>query len=353
MRLFKPVLLLPAFISIVFLCSCTKVENEIQKGLFSDGVFIVNEGPFQTGTGTITFYKPDSNLIRQDIFETVNGRPLGNITQSMTLLNGKAYIVINNSDKVEIVDAKSFKSTGTITGLKNPSQFIGISESKAYVSNWNGTIAVVDLVTNTVSKTIAAGTGPDAMLKSGNYVFVANTGGFGVDSTLTVINYLTDKVETTIQVGQAPTGLVTDGKGKIWVLCKGKGFDGWPQQGDTPGKLLRIDPNTLQVDFTYSFASNDVHPDKLVIDKLKTNVYFLYNYGIYRFNITATGAVPEKVVSRAFYSLGYEDKTGYLYAADAKNYVNDGIVLRIKAENGLTVDSIPSGVIPRAFAFPE
>ncbi len=353
MRMFKLTLLLPALISLAFLASCTKVENEPEKGAFSDGVFIVNEGPFQTGTGTITFFKPDSNLIRQDIFESVNGRPLGNIAQSLTILNGNAYIVINNADKVEVVDAKSFKSTGTITALKNPSQFLGISGSKAYVSNWDGTVAVIDLLTNTVSKNIAAGTGPDGMLKSGNYVFVANTGGFGIDSTLAVIDFLTDKIVKTIPVGQAPTGLVSDGNGKIWVLCKGKGFDGWPQQGDTPGKLLRIDPNTLLVDFTYNFTLHDVHPDKLVIDKLKTKVYFLYNYGIYRFNLTGSGSVPEKLVSRAFYSLGYEDKTGYLYAADAKNYVNDGLVLRINAANGLTIDSIPTGIIPRAFAFPE
>jgi len=352
-RVLRTIFLFPAFIASVLLTSCKEEESDIQKGAFSDGIFIVNEGPFQTGTGTVSFFKPDSNLTEQDIFAAVNGRPLGNIAQSMTIYNGKAYIVVNNADKIEIVDAVTFKSSGTITGLKNPSQFIGIDENKAYVSNWNGNIAVVDLVSNTVTKTIASGTGPDAMLKTGGYVFVANTGGFGIDSTVTVIDFSTDKVVKTIKVGKAPAGLVADAGGKIWVLCKGSGYDGWPQPGDTPGKLLRIDPATLTIDYTYNYTVTNVHPDKLVIDKQKTKVYFLFNYGIYRFDISAAGAAPEKVLSRSFYSLGYENKTGYLYAADAKDYVSNGIVLRINAANGQTVDSVQSGIIPRAFAFPE
>jgi len=335
------------------LLSCGKEKDEPVKGAFSDGVFIINEGPFQTGTGTITFFKADSNIVKQDIFEKVNNRPLGNIAQSMTVFNGKGYIVVNNSEKVEIVDALSFKSTGTITGLKNPGQFLGINESKGYVSTWDGNVAVIDLATNQVSKKIAAGTGPDAMIKAGGYVYVANTGGFGIDSTITVIDFATDKVVKTILVGNAPSGFAVDANGKIWVLCKGKGFDGWAQPGDTPGKLIRIDPTTLNIEFTYTFATNSVHPDKMVINDQKEMVYFLFNYGIYKFNITSATSVPEKLVSRSFYSLGYENKTNYLYAGDAKNYTSNGIVLRLKAGNGQTIDSIQAGIVPRGFAFAE
>lgn len=350
LKILFAILLLASFTT---LPSCNQENEEPIKGAFSDGVFIVNEGPFQTGTGTITFFKADSTIVRQDIFEKTNGRPLGNIAQSMTLFNGKGYIVVNNSEKVEIVDALSFKSTGTITGLKNPGQFLGINETKGYVSTWDGNVAVIDLATNQVSKKIAAGTGPDAMIKSGGYVYVANTGGFSLDSTITVIDFATDKVVKTILVGNAPSGLAVDAYGKIWVLCKGKGFDGWAQPGDTPGKLLRIDPATLKIEYTYNFTTNSIHPDKLVINDQKTMVYFLFNNGIYKFNLTLANATPEKVVSRAFYSLGYENKTNYLYAGDAKNYTSNGIVLRLKADNGKTVDSIQAGIVPRGFAFDE
>ncbi|MDO9257322.1 MAG: hypothetical protein Q7U54_17520 [Bacteroidales bacterium] len=353
MKTLKTTLLLMILAVIITSTSCTKDEDTSKTGAFSSGIFIVNEGPFQTGTGTITFYNPDSNLVKQDIFEMVNGHPLGNIAQSMTIYNGKGYIVVNNAGTVEVVDLATFKSEATITNLINPSQFLVIDASKAYVSDWIGHIAVVDLASNTVSRTIPAGTGPDEMLKSGNYVYVANTGGFSVDSTVTVIDFTTDKVIKTIKVGDVPSGLVADGNGRIWVLCKGKGFSGWPQAGDTHGKLIRIDPNSMAVDYSYDFTASDVHPEKLVINKQKSMLYFLYNYGVYKFNVTLDNATPELFKSRSFYSLGYENSTGYLYLSDPKNYVSNGIVLRLNASDGSVVDSIQAGIIPRGFAFPE
>lgn len=352
MKTIKTSFRLLALAVIFFSTSCTKDEDPAVKGAFSNGIFIVNEGPFQTGTGTITYFNPDSNLVKQDIFEMVNGRPLGNIAQSMTVFNGKGYIVINNAGKVEVVDIATFKSEATITNLVNPSQFLAVDATKAYVSDWVKNVAVVDLITNEVSKTITAGTGPDAMIKSGNYVYVANTGGFGIDSTVTVIDFVTDKVVKTIKVGDSPSAMVADGKGNIWVLCKGKGFSGWEQPGDTPGRIIRINPTSLKVDFEYGFAATGDHPEKLVINKQKSMLYFLFNSGIYRLNI-ASPVAPEKLVSRYFYSLDYENKTGYLYASDPKNFVSNGIVLRIKADDGSVVDSIKSGITPRAFAFPE
>lgn len=352
MKTIKSIFLFALLTTVLNLTSCKKEDDETIKGAFSDGMFIVNEGPFQNGSGTITFYKADSGLVKQNIFESINGRPLGNIAQSMTISNGNGYIVVNNAGKVEIVDIATFKSKGTITGLTNPSEFLLIDAKKAYVSDWNGKVAVIDLSSNTITKQIAAGTGPDAMILSGNFVFVANSGGFGMDSTVSVIDVVKDQVIKTFQVGHAPSGFVADVNGKIWVICKGKGFNGWPQASDTPGTLMRIDPVALTVELVYKFPLKDVHPEKLVIDKQRTKLYFLYNYGIYRYNVL-TAIVSEKMVSRSFYSLGFENKTGYLYAADAKNYISNGIVLRIKAEDGKVVDSIASGIVPRSFAFPE
>jgi YVTN family beta-propeller protein len=354
MKTLKKTLGILTFAAVIISTSCTKDTESAPQGAFSKGIFIVNEGPFQTGTGTITFYNPDSNLVKQDIFESVNGRPLGNIAQSITVYNGKAYIVVNNAGKVEVVNSVTFKSEGTIANLNNPSQFLVVDSKKAYISDWIGQITVVDLQTNSIVNNIAVGTGPDAMLKSGNYVFVANSGGLGIDSTISVIDFSTDKVVKTIKVGDAPSGLVADGNGRVWVLCKGKGFTGWPQLGDTHGKLMKIDPVSLSIEYTYNFVSTDLHPEKLVINKQKNKLFFLYNYGIYGFNIeTTNGSKPEQLMSRNFYSLGYQNETGYLYAADAKDYVNNGIVLRIKADDGLVVDSIQAGIVPRAFAFTE
>ncbi len=354
MNLYKLTLQITVILLVAAFSSCKKDDNSTTNAGYSNGIFIVNEGVFTNGTGTITYYNPDSNLLKQDIFASVNGRPLGNVAQSMTVFNGKGYIVVNNAGKVEVVETKTFKSIATISNLKNPSQFLVIDANKAYVSDWIGHVAVIDLKTNSITRTITTGTGPDAMLKSGNYVYVANSGGLSVDSTVTVIDYTTDQAVKTIHVGDAPEGMADDGNGHIWVLCKGKGFTGWPQAGDTEGRLTRINTLTNEVDLTFVFPLSTDHPDKPVFDKQHLMLYYLFNNSIYRFNLALGHPVPEPVITnRGFYSLGYENKTGYLYATDARDYISNGVVIRYKATDGTVVDSIQAGIIPRAFAFPE
>jgi hypothetical protein len=59
------------------------------------------------------------------------------------------------------------------------------------------------------------------------------------------------------------------------------------------------------------------------------------------------------IPNRYFYSLGFENKTSYLYASDAGNYISNGLVFRFKAEDGALVDSIPAGIVPHGFTFKQ
>src|SRR5512142_3246030 len=103
---------------VLFFAGCEKDNNSTVQGKFSKGIFVVNEGNFTHGNASISFYDRDSMKVTNDLFSKVNSRPLGDVSQSMAEHNGKYYIVVNNSSKVEIVDKNDFTSTGTITGLE-------------------------------------------------------------------------------------------------------------------------------------------------------------------------------------------------------------------------------------------
>jgi len=351
----KNSLLLLVNLSLILTFSaCHKDDPEKNGGEFSDGIFIVNEGIFQTGVGTISFINRTNDSISYDIFEAVNGRPLGNVAQSMTIFGGKAYIVVNNASKVEVVDAATFESEATITGLTSPRYFLGISKSKGYVTDWAGNVAVVDLDANTVSKKINVKSGPEQMLLSGTQVYILNSGGWSTDSTVSVINTETDEVTNTIQVNHRPTGIAADKNGKIWIMCSGRGYSGWPQSTDSEGHLLRINPADNQVEFDYSFISTTLHPDKLVVNKTGDKLYFLFNGGIYSFDITSTTINPVELVSRNnLYALGYDKKDDYLYVSDPLEYQQDGWVYRYRASDGTIVDSLQTGIIPGNYCFGE
>jgi YVTN family beta-propeller protein len=347
-------LLLMTFLLVMTFTACKKDDNEENKGEYSDGIFIVNEGLFQTGTGTITFVDRVTDSVSQDIFKEVNGRPLGSVAQSMTIANGKAYIVVNYASKVEVVDAATFQSVGTITGLVSPRYVAVVSTNKGYISDWAGNIAVVDLESNTISKTIAVKSGPEQMLVTDSKVYILNSGGWSTDSTISVIDPSTDEVVNTIQVNHRPTGIVMDKNGKIWVICSGRGFNGWPQSDDTKGHLLRIDPATLQVDFDFTFPSSSVHPEKLVINKSGDALFFLFKGAINRFDVTDASGIPEILALRDnLYSLGYDAVKDYLYVSNPLDYQQNGWIYRYRSTDGTLVDSMQAGVIPGNFCFGE
>ena len=181
--------------------ACDKKDDcNNRGGDYSHGVIVVNEGPFG-GTGTITWHDPATGETVQDVYGAENcGASLGEFVQSIRFHQNKGYIVVNGANKIVIVDERTFKYLGVIEGFELPRFFLPIDDRFAYVSQWGadglaGSLAKVDLQTKRIVKTIPVGSGPEKMLFAGNRLFVANSGGYGVDSTVVEINTVDDEVE--------------------------------------------------------------------------------------------------------------------------------------------------------------
>src|SRR5664280_2719855 len=61
---------------------------------FGGGVFIVDEGNFRSGNGSLSFYSYDSSKIFNDVFSSANNRPLGDVPNSMAIKGDQAYICL-------------------------------------------------------------------------------------------------------------------------------------------------------------------------------------------------------------------------------------------------------------------
>lgn len=326
--------------------------STLSTATYDNGVFITNEGPFQAGSGTVSFYSRSTSTVSKDIFEFKNLYPLGNVVQSMEIFNSKGYIVVNNAGTVEVVDGSSFISKGTITGLTNPRYFLGITNDKGYVTEWGaaggvaGAVKVIDLNTKTVTSTISTGKGAEGMVMVGNFVYVACGGGFGNDSVVTVINATTNAVVKSIHVGANPKSLKVDSNGKIWVLCNGKSDVNYAYITNT-GTLARINPTVDTVDLSLPFA---LRPSNLVINGAKTILYYSSNGKVYSHNNTAVTLNSTATINRSFHGFGIDPTNDYFYGSDAGDFVSNGKVLRYNA-TGVVVDSFTVGVIPSNFCF--
>ncbi|MDW8333153.1 MAG: YncE family protein, partial [Bacteroidia bacterium] len=98
------------------LAACSEKNTVEPDEKFESGLYIVNEGNFDWGEGTLTYWNPETGEIRDDVFRKTNGRTLGNVAQSMSRIGNLGYIVVNNSQKIEVVDIHTCKSEFVITG---------------------------------------------------------------------------------------------------------------------------------------------------------------------------------------------------------------------------------------------
>jgi hypothetical protein len=341
-----------SILAIIFLLiSCTKNNNDHPSGAWSESVFIINEGPFPAGTGTISAFNRETLEVTGNLFENANGRPLGNVVQSLTVHGDKAFIVVNNANKIEVVNLEDFKSVATIDSLTLPRYFIGFDENKGYVSCWDSTVKIINLSDYSVFYSIETGSGPDEMVLAGNDLFVINSGGFGTDSTVSVIRTDMDKPDGKIVVGHRPAGIRKDINGKIWVLCSGK--NGFPDPGDTPAKLVCIDPDSHEILKEIVFPDSENHPDNLIIDRDGTTLYYNHPDGIFAFLVSGNTLNTHPLITgnKMFYGLGYDDVSKMIYASDPLDYAQNGWVYRFNAADGSPVDSFMAGIIPNGFWF--
>ncbi|OUV69704.1 MAG: hypothetical protein CBC83_09825 [Flavobacteriales bacterium TMED123] len=319
-------------------------------------VYITNEGNFGTGNGSLSIFNKINNSVTNNAFSSNNsGALLGDVVQSMEYFNNKGYICINNSSRIEIIDGNS-NYVATIS-VSSPRYIKQVDANKAYVTDWgiNG-VQVIDLTTNSVTSTIACGTGPEGLTVSNGFAYICNVGGWGLDSTVTVINTTTDVVETTLIVGDKPNSSVVDVNGNVWVLTGGyTEYDSlWNVVSETPGVLAMINTTTNTVDASYTFPIGN-HPVDLVINGAGDRLYYSdgsWSKAVYEFGITDTALASTPLINKSFYGLGYDPFSNEIYGSDAIDFVQDGWVFRYTS-TGSVVDSFKVGIIPGSFTFRE
>jgi len=317
---------------------------------YSNAVWVVNQGMFQAGDASLTYYNKVSHTATTDIFSQVNGRPLGDVFQSMSLINGQYYLLVNNSNKIEICDTTTFKNTAEITNVPSPRYMLPVSATKAYISALSfsgGAVSVFDLTQNKITGTIPVNLWTEEMLVANNQVFTTQVFANKVD----VIDYTQDKVIDSIPLsGYEPQWIVLDKNNKIWVLCNDE---------DTLRHiptLHTIDPVTHKVlnNFSFSPDSTAPRPSALTINATGDTLYFIcggvMKMGINQTSLPSSPFIPKN--GRNLFGLGVDPANGNIYASDAIDYIQAGEVYRY-SRNGTQIDMFKAGTIPGGFCFPR
>lgn len=312
------------------------------------GAFILNEGNFNGGNGSLSFYSPAKGTIQNGIFKAVNGADLGDVVQSMTVIDTLGFIVVNNSNKIEVISTNTWKQVTTINLAAGSSpRYLAFDDNFAYVTNLFGnSISKINLGSYQVESNIAVGANPEMIVLDGNSAYIANSG-FGWNNTVSVVDLGLGQESKSIKVGDNPRTMRRTKNDELHVLCEGR----WPAWGDTSdtgtnGGLYVIDMISNTVIDSFIIAG---HPSRLAYDGDATG-YFLSAGHVVSYSTVNHSVVNDTLISGYFYGLEVDPVSKNIYALDAKNYAQNG-ALKIYNADGVLQESYETGIIPGSVTF--
>jgi hypothetical protein len=322
---------------LLFFSACS-LSTSKTKGGEGPRVLVLNQGGFNKGEATLTEIRPESGVVTVDVFMDRNGRPLGDIAQSLMPYGDRYYIVVNNSQKIEVVAKSDYRTVATIAIPDNagPRHIAETAGGFAYVTAlYSDRLYKVNLSSNTVTGTVAIGSGTEGIAVRNDTAFVAMNlnADFSSGNQIALVRTSSDQVITTWETGTGPVQIEVVGP-YVVVTCSGT----WGRNDGeivvhnrTTGAIVRrIALGTYAS--TFALGSGTV-------------VYALGN-GIVRADV-ATGSTVT-LSMRSAYAIGFDGDR--IWIADPLNYAQAGIVYRLSVV-GTVQDSFRVGIIPGSFHF--
>ena len=319
----------------------------------TQGVLIACEGSMGYGNAALSFFQEGKEAIA-DVYKAANGASIGDVLQSITRIENRLFLCVNNSDKILVIGAEDFKLQATIS-IPKPRYLLQVSESKAYVSTlFSNKIFVLNPATYTVTDTLyLPAQNPEEMVMRGNEIFVAAWD--TASDKVFVVNPGTNALSRTLTVaGKAPKSMLEDKEGKLWVL-------GGNQADGAVATWSRLDPVTGELLSTYHFPAS-ADPIRPVLNPTRDTLYWISvnqyggtnDNGVYRMSIAATDlpATPflPALAWQYFWALGIDPATGLIYVGDPRGFTQKGRV-QVYQPDGTERFSFDVGVGPGHFYF--
>jgi YVTN family beta-propeller protein len=313
------------------------------------GLYVLCEGLFNANNTSITYYNYDDKQLTTDRFLSVNGRGLGDTGNDIKVYGSKMYIVVNVSSTLEIVNPQTGASVKKVdlknNGVGRQPRYIVFNKNKAYISSYDGTVAVLDTASMAVEQYIKVGRNPEQMAVSNGKLYVANSGGLDYpdyDNSVSVIDLNTLKEIRKITVVENPRVVAADQYGDVYVLSTGN-------YGDIKSSMATIDSKTDEVKTQVNFSGGSmvINGDyayipasggKLKVFNVKTEAIEKENFITDDTKITTT------------YGVAVDDLTGEVFVTDAKSYTIGGEVFCF-GKDGKKKYSINVGINPNNVVF--
>lgn len=333
------------------------------------GFYLLNEGNMGSNKSTLDYYDYTTGAYHRNLYGAANPtvpKELGDVGNDIKIYGSRLYAVINCSNKVVVMDARTAKRIGQID-IPN-CRYVKFHEGYAYVTSYagpvelnpnyeqSGYVAKVDTVTLEVVDTCLVGFQPDELEIVGNKLYVANSGGYmfpNYEKTVSVIDMPSFTETKRIEVARNLHRLRADTHGDLWVSSRG---DYYTQ----PSRLYWINTATDKLVDSLDIAVSNFHldGDSLYLYSVDWSYITMSNeitYGI-------VDVAKKQIVTRNFitdgtertikipYGITVNPLTKDIYVTDAKNYVSPGTLYCFDSA-GKQKWNVRTGDIPAHFVF--
>jgi len=322
-----------------------------------NGLYLLNEGNMGSNKASLDYYDYATGLYRRNIYNEANPSAtlgLGDVGNDIQIYGTRLYVVVNMSNKVEVLNVKTAKKIGEVQ-VPN-CRYITFYKNKAYVTAYDGYVAVIDTASLAISAKINVGQQPEEMAVVGTKLYVANSGGYNYpnyERTVSVIDLNTNQELKRITVDVNLHRLRADQYGDLYVTSRGDYFN-------IPPNLYVIDTKTDLVKKKFDIAASEICIDKdfaYVYSVAWSNTAGANVISYAKLNVKDETILPGSFITDGTdkeillpYGLAIDPLSADIYITDAKDYQSPG-TLYCFDKNGKKKFSVTTGDIPAHLVF--
>jgi len=309
-------------------------------------LMVVNEGSFGSGNAELSLINTTTDSVMNAAFSLLNNRPLGDVAQSVAPINDEWWVVVNNSQKIEVLDATTLLSKASITGFSSPRYLADNGSGKAIVSNlFAEEIEEINTATYAISATHIEDCSQPSIYDCGNEMCAFAQGKWWLanqaqDKIIARNNVLDEVFSTSLNAN--PQSLLRDSDGNIWVLT-------YDFTGVEPVRIYKLNGTDGQIVASLDMPAGTPYASQnMVLSPDAQNLYILGNH-IYHIHTPSSTPTLEQICSytaTAPYGLGIDAEGSFLYLCEAGDFVSPGAVIRISLATCEEVNRYTVGINP-------